>query len=37
MFKPVAADYLRGWLVHVTLLKDSPPWPRLNAQVRAAA
>src|SRR5271165_3753084 len=25
MFKPVAADYLRGWLVLASLLTDSPP------------
>jgi len=37
MFKPVAADFLRGWLVAAALLTDSPPWPKLNAQVRNAA
>jgi len=37
MFKPVAGDYLRGWLVAATLLTDSPPWPKLNGQVRTAA
>ncbi len=37
MFKPVATDYLRGWLVLSALLTDSPPWPKLNGQVRTAA
>lgn len=37
MFKPVSADYLRGWLVLATLLTNSPPWPKMNGQVRTAA
>jgi len=37
MFKPVTAEYLRGWLVAASLLTDSPPWPKFTGQVRSAA
>lgn len=37
MFKPVAAEYLRGWLVAVSLLADSPPWPKQGGLARTAA
>jgi hypothetical protein len=37
IFKPVAAEFLRGWLVFTALLTDSPPWPRLHGHARSAA
>jgi hypothetical protein len=37
IFKPVAAEFLRGWLVLTALLTDSPPWPRLHGQARSVA
>ena len=37
MFKPVSEEYLRGWLVAVSLLTDSPPWPKHGGLARSAA
>jgi DNA-binding NtrC family response regulator len=37
IFKPVAAEFLRGWLVLAALLTDSPPWPKVGGHARSAA
>jgi hypothetical protein len=37
MFKPMAAECLRGWLVAASLLTDAPPWPHSKGLARSTA